>query len=157
MSTATVFTFSDVNLFFTTWNFNVNLGLGDSLSRLAVAVLVRAVSSVLAVIVHEEGTGCHDLPLTRELYFWKAFALAVSVFLVDGHVVFTTCAAITVLFVDFDLVLVVLGTIAFVDRGGERRVAGFLVFPSTRKIGFSFYSDASSVLGGVVCVRRRED
>lgn len=99
-----------------------------------------------------------DLPLTGEVDFWKAVALAVSVFLVNGHVVFTTCAAIAVFFVDFNLVLFVASTIVFVDGGGERRVAGFLVFPSTRKIGFSFYSDASRVLGGgVVCVRRRED
>lgn len=87
-------------------------------------------------------------------------ALAVSVFLVDSHVLVTTGSTITVLSVDSDVVLVVLRTIASVDGGGEGRVLGFLVFPSARKIGFSFYSDASRFLGGVVFVvgvRRRED
>lgn len=74
--------------------------------------------------------------------------MAVSVFLVDGHVLFRACGAISIFFVDSGLVLFVLRTMALVNRGGEGRVFGFLVFPSTRKIGFSFYSNASSFLGG---------
>lgn len=97
-----------------------------------------------------------DSLLSGKLDFWKVVALAVSVFLVDGHVVVVTAGTtITVLSVDSDVVLV-----TSVDGGGEGRVLGFLVFPSARKIGFSFYSDASRFLGGVVGVvgvRRRED
>lgn len=87
-------------------------------------------------------------------------ALAVSVFLVDGHVLVTAGTTITVLSVNSDVVLVVLRTITSIDGGGEGRILGFLVFPSARKIGFSLYSDASRFLGGVafvVGVRRRED
>lgn len=97
-----------------------------------------------------------DSPLPGELDFWKAVALVVSVLVVVCHVLFTASTAVAVLVVKVDLVLFVLSTLAVGKIGLERRVAGFLVFPSARKIGFSFYSDASSVLGGV-CVRRRED
>lgn len=98
------------------------------------------------------------LPLTRKLDLRKAVALAVFVFLVDGHVLSTARMAVTIFFVNSNVVLLVVGTMTVVRKSGrERRVAGFLVFPSARKIGFSFYSDASSLLDGVVCVRRRED
>lgn len=59
---------------------------------------------------------------------------------------------------DFDLFLVVSSTIfAAWKRGGERRVLGFVTFPSDALVGLSFYSDASSILNSVAPVRRRED
>lgn len=95
-----------------------------------------------------------------EVDFGEAVALTISILVVDGHVLFTTCAAIAVFFVNSNLFLLMMRAIGFVDVGGEGRVFGFLVFPSARKIGLSFYSDASRFLGGgvgVVGVRRRED
>lgn len=85
---------------------------------------------------------------------------AVTVFLcVDGNVVFFAArTAFTVLFVDFDLFLVVSSTIfAAWKRSGERRVLGFVTFPSDALVGLSLYPDASSFFGSVAPVRRRED
>ena len=78
---------------------------------------------------------------------------------VDGNVVFFAArTAFTVLLVDFDLFLVVCSTIfAAWKRGRERRVLGFVTFPSDALVGLSFDSDASSVFSSVAPVRRRED
>ena len=80
-------------------------------------------------------------------------------FCVKGNVVFFAArTAFTVLFVDFDLFLVVSGTIlARWKRGREGRVLGFVTFPSDALVGLSLYSDASSFFSSVVPVRRGED
>lgn len=85
---------------------------------------------------------------------------AVTFFLcVDGNVVFFTArTAFSILFVDFNLFLIVSSTIlAAGKRGRERRVLGFVTFPSDAPVGLSFYSDASSFFDSVAPVRRRED
>ena len=76
--------------------------------------------------------------------------LAISVFLVNSYVVVTAGTTITIVLIDSNVVPLVLGTMMAVNGGGEGRVLGFLVFPSARKIGLSFYSDVSRFLGGVV-------
>lgn len=85
---------------------------------------------------------------------------AVTIFLcVDSNVVFFAArTAFTVLLVDFDLFLVVSSTIfATWKRSRERRVLGFVTFPSDALVGLSLYPDASSFFSSVAPVRRRED
>ena len=84
---------------------------------------------------------------------------AVTVFLcVDSYVVFFAArTAFTVIFVNFDLLLVVPGTFSAWKRCRERRVLGFVTFPSDALVGLSPYSDASSFFSSVAPVRRRED
>lgn len=72
--------------------------------------------------------------------------------------------ACTILLVDFDLFFLVVSStiLAFRKRSREWRVSRFGIFPSDarssrRKVGFSFYSDTSSLCCSVAPVRRRED
>ena len=73
----------------------------------------------------------------------------------DTNVFLATRTAVTILFVDLDFFSVVVLAV-------ESRVLRFVAFPSEtrsslRKVGFSLYSDASSLGGSVVPVRRREE
>ena len=83
---------------------------------------------------------------------------AITIFLcVNCDVVFFAArTAFTVLFVDFYLFLVVSSTASW-KRGGDRRVLGFVTFPSDALVGLFLYSDASSFFSSVASVRRRED
>ena len=59
---------------------------------------------------------------------------------------------------DFDLFLVVSSTVSAAwKRGRDRRVLGFVTFPSDALVGLSLYSDASSFFSSVAPIRRRED
>jgi hypothetical protein len=84
-------------------------------------------------------------------------------FFVDTNFLLAARSAVKVFFTDGDLFLFVLGTFLAVGKsGGEGRVACLVTFPSDarssrRKVGFSFYSDLSSVFDSVAPVRRRED
>ena len=76
-------------------------------------------------------------------------------FCVDGDVFLAARTAVTILFVDLDFFSVVVLAV-------ESRVSRFVAFPSEtrstlRKVGLSLYSDASSLSGSVVPVRRREE
>ena len=103
--------------------------------------------------------------ISGNLYFCVVVIAVMSVravtvcLCVDSKVVFSVArTAFTVLFVDFDLFLVVSSTIfAAWKRGRKRRVLGFVTFPSDALVGLSVYPNASSFFSSVAPVRRRED
>lgn len=102
-----------------------------------------------------------DSPFSRKLDFWKSGLTIAIFFLVDSYVFFATWTALTICFVDFDLFLLVLGTIFAVGkRCREGRVSFFVTLPSNarrwRKVGLSFYLDSSGFGGSLVTVRGRE-
>ena len=78
-----------------------------------------------------------------------------STFFVDREILFAARTAVTVLVVDFDLFF---KSASVWHRGGERRVASFVTFPSDALSGhLSFYSSLNRLVGNVAPVRRRED
>ncbi len=102
------------------------------------------------------------VPLSRKLNLWEV-VFSIMVFLVNCHVFFATWTAGTIFLVDFDLFLADTSTISTVrQRCREGRVSRFVTFPSNARrwlgeVGFSFYSNTSSLGGVFVPVRRWED
>lgn len=109
--------------------------------------------------------GAADSPLSGKFYFWKMWRTVTAFFFlfVDVNFLSTARSAVEVFFADGDLFLFVLGTFLAIGKGGgEGRVASLVTFPSDarsprRKVGFSFYSNLSSLFDSVAPVRRRED
>ena len=77
---------------------------------------------------------------------------------VHSHVFFAARTAFTIVLVDFDLFLFVLGTVFASWKGSrEGRVASFVTFPSDALFGLSFYLDLGGLFDSVVPVRRWKD
>lgn len=182
---SSVITFGNVNLFFAAAvvrNFNVDLGISVAAVRISVAIInigSQYISTNWCSTRARLGSkGC--LLISSDFYLW-AIGMAVVIsgklyfgvvvvavmsvravtvfFCVDSNVVFSAArTAFTVLFVDSDLFLVVSSTILAAWKSGRnRRVLGFVTFPSDALVGLSIYPDASSFFSSVAPVRRRED
>ena len=136
LDASTVLTLGYVYSFFAARNFDVDFGIRISLVRFLVALIAETSQSSVAGTIGESsmpnekhalivnGTnkdGILHSPFSRKLDLWKMIPLAIAVFLVNNYVLLAVWAAVTVFFVDSNLLSVVARTAVTIiflsDRG----------------------------------------